>query len=102
MNVETKFRTGIDRPVKIIEKNKFVKGRRKQNELSGKIHFKLDQKRSVTLVVFDSEKVNEKAFESLQETKVFTPAKKDSYDPDFWDGYTIMEPNKAIKTFSAN
>jgi hypothetical protein len=102
LNIETKFRTGIDRPVKIIEKNKFVKGRRKQNELSGKIHFKLDQKRSVTLVVFDSEKVNEKAFESLQETKVFTPAKKDSYDPDFWEGYTIMEPNKAIKTFSAN
>ena len=102
LNIETKFRTGIDRPVKIIEKNKFVKGRRKQNELSGKIHFKLDQKMSLTLVVFDSEKVNEKAFESLQETKFFTPAKKDSYDPAFWEGYTIMEPNKAIKTFSAN
>ncbi len=102
LNIESKFRTGIDRPVKIIEKNKFVKGRRKQNELSGKIHFKLDQKSSVTLVVFESEKVNEKAFESLQETKVFTPAKRDSYDPNFWEGYTIMEPNKAIKAFSAN
>ena len=56
----------------------------------------------MTLVVFDSEKVNEKAFESLQETKVFTPAKRDSYDPNFWEGYTIMEPNKAIKAFSAN
>ena len=102
LDVETKFRTGIDRPIKIIEKNKFVKGRRKQNELSGKIHFKLDQMSSITLVVFDSEKVSYKAFESLQETKVFTPAKKDSYDPDFWEGYTIMEPNKAIKAFSAN
>ena len=102
LNIESKFRTGIDRPVKIIEKNKFIKGRRKQNELSGKIHFKLDQKSSVTLVVFDSEKVNEKVFESLQETKVFTPAKRDSYDPNFWEGYTIMEPNKAIKAFSAN
>jgi len=102
LNVETKFRAGIDRPVKIIEKNKFIKGRRKQNELSGKIHFKLDQKSNVTLVVFNSEKVNEKAFESLQETKVFTPAKRDSYDPNFWEGYTIMEPNKAIKAFSAN
>ena len=102
LNIESKFRTGIDRPVKIIEKNKFIKGRRKQNELNGKIHFKLDQKSSVTLVVFDSEKVNEKAFESLQETKVFTPDKRDSYDPNFWEGYTIMEPNKAIKAFSAN
>ena len=102
LNVETKFRTGIDRPIKIIEKNKFVKGRRKQNELSGKIHFKLDQMSSITLVVFDSEKVSNKAFESTRETKVFTPAKKNSYDPDFWEGYTIMEPNKAIKAFSAN
>ena len=102
LNIETKFRTGIDRPVKIIEKNKYVKGRRKQNELSGKVHFKLDQKSSITLVVFDSEKVNEKTFKSLQETKEFIPAKKDSYDPDFWEGYTIMEPNKAIKAFSAN
>ena len=102
LNVETKFRTGIDRPIKIIEKNKFVKGRRKQNELSGKIHFKLDQMSSITLVVFDSEKVSNKAFESTREIKVFTPAKKDSYDPDFWEGYTIMEPNKAIKAFSAN
>ena len=102
LNVETKFRTGIDRPVKIIEKNKFVKGRRKQNELSGKIHFKLDQKSSVTFVVFDSEKVNEKGFESLKETKIFIPTKRDSYDPDFWEGYTIMEPNKVIKAFSVN
>ena len=102
LNVETKFRTGIDRPIKIVEKNKFVKGRRKQNELSGKIHFKLDQKSSVTLVVFNSEKVNDKTFESLQETKVFTPAKKDSYDPDFWEDYTVVEPNMAIKSFSAN
>jgi len=53
-------------------------------------------------VVFENEKVSEKAFESLQETKVFNPAKKDSYDPYFWEGYTIMEPNKAIKAFSAN
>ena len=102
LNIETKFRTGIDRPIKILEKNKYVKGRRKQNELSGKIRFKLDQKSSITLVVFDSERVNDKTFESLQETKVFIPAKKDSYDPDFWEGYTIMEPNKAIKAFNAN
>ena len=51
LTAETKFKTGIDRPIKIVEKNKFVKGRRKQNELKGEIHFKLDQKSTVTLVV---------------------------------------------------
>ena len=102
LRVETKFSTGIERPIKILEKNKFVKGRRKQNELSGKINFKLDQKSTVTLVVFNSEKVDIASFEALKETKVFTPDKRDSYDPSFWEGYTIMEPNKAIKAFSAN
>ena len=102
LRVETKFSTGIERPIKILEKNKFVKGRRKQNELSGKINFKLDQKSTVTLVVFNSEKVDKASFESLTETKVFTPAKRDSYDPSFWEGYTIVEPNKAIKAFSVN
>jgi hypothetical protein len=102
LNIETKFRTGIERPIKILEKNKYVKGRRKQNELSGKIHFKLEQKSNVTLVIFNSEKVSKASFEALKETKVFTPAKRDSYDPSFWEGYTIMEPNKAIKAFTAN
>jgi len=102
LDIETKFRTGIERPIKILEKNKYVKGRRKQNELSGKIHFKLEQKSNVTLVTFNSEKVSKASFEALKETKVFTPAKRDSYDPSFWEGYTIMEPNKAIKAFTAN
>ena len=102
LNIETKFSTGIERPIKILEKNKYVKGRRKQNELSGKIDFKLEQKSNVTLVIFNSEKVSETSFEALKETKVFTPAKRDSYDPSFWEGYTIMEPNKAIKAFTAN
>jgi len=70
--------------------------------LSGKIHFKLDQKSHVTLVIFNSEKVSPQSFENLQENKLFKPAKRDTYDPRFWEGYTIMEPNKAIKAFSAN
>lgn len=102
VNIESKFRTGIDRPIKILEKNKYVKGRRKQNELSGKIHFKLDQKSHMTLVIFNNEKVSPQSFENLEETKLFKPAKRATYDPRFWEGYTIMEPNKAIKAFSAN
>ena len=73
VNIETKFRTGIDRPIKILEKNKYVKGRRKQNELIGKIHFKLDQKSHMTLVIFNNEKVSPQSFENLEETKLFKP-----------------------------
>lgn len=102
MTVETKFRTGIDRPIKILEKNKIVKGRRKQNELSGSIEFKLDQKSSITLVVFNNEAIPTSTYDSIQEPKRFQPQKRDSYDPSFWEGYTIVEPNKAIKAFSSN
>ena len=99
---ETKFTTGIKRPVKILEKNKNVKGRRKQNELSGNIQFKLNQKSNITLVVFDNKKISEQTFASVKETKKFKPAKRNAYDPSFWEGYTIMEPNKAIKAFTTN
>ena len=102
LTAETKFKTGIDRPIKIVEKNKFVKGRRKQNELKGEIHFKLDQKSTVTLVVFDSERISKEAFENFEETKVFKQAQRNAYDPSFWEGYTIIEPNAAIKAFTIN
>ena len=102
LTVETKFKTGIDRPIKIVEKNKFVKGRRKQNELKGEVHFKLDQKSSVTLVIFNSETVSQEDFENFEETKVFKAAQRNAYDPKFWEGYTIIEPNEAIKAFTTN
>ena len=102
LTAETKFKTGIDRPIKIVEKNKFVKGRRKQNELKGEIRFKLDQKSTVTLVVFDSERLSKEEFENFEETKVFKQAQRNAYDPSFWEGYTIIEPNAAIKAFTVN
>ena len=102
LTVETNFKTGIDRPIKIVEKNKFVKGRRKQNELKGEINFKLDQQTQLTLVVFDSTPLSQVEFDAFEETKVFKPAQRNAYDPQFWEGYTIVEPNQAIKSFSVN
>ena len=43
LETEFKFRSGINRPIKIVEKNKYVRGRRKQNELLARINFNLDQ-----------------------------------------------------------
>ena len=99
---ETKYKTGIDRPFKIVEKNKYVKGRRKQNELKGEVHFKLDEQSNITLVVFDSERISKEDYSSFEETKVFKAAQRNAYDPSFWEGYTIIEPNKAIKAFTVN
>ena len=46
--------TGFDRPLKIIEKNKNVKGRKKQNQISFKLDFSFDQNIISEIVVFDS------------------------------------------------
>ncbi len=90
---------GLKRPLKIKEKNKHVKGRRKQNELSLKLDVQMTQRNKFELVVFNSENINESAYESAPENKDVKATYLSKYDPNFWQGYTIMEPNAAIQAF---
>ena len=99
---EFKFKSGIDRPIKIVEKNKYVRGRRKQNELIARINFNLDQSSKTTLIVFDDIPINEEEFSKLEEQKSFKQDKLHSYDPNYWNNYSVIEPNQAIKSFKVN
>ncbi|WP_298314576.1 carboxypeptidase-like regulatory domain-containing protein [uncultured Aquimarina sp.] len=92
---------GLDRPLKIIEKNKFVKGRRKQNELSLGLDIGAGEISKYEVVVFDSKPITESQYESSKENKTIKPQYLSKYDPDFWKGYNIIEPNTAIKQFTA-
>lgn len=94
-------RVGFKRPVKIIEKNKNVRGRRKQNELHLKIDAAFNGRNKYEVVVFDTESISEGAFNSYTEKNDVLPQYMPNYDPDFWKGYTIMEPNMAIKEFTS-
>ena len=94
-------RVGIKRPLKIIEKNKVVKGRNKQNELSGKIDFVFTDVEKNEVIVFDSEEINAASFESFTENNSVLPTYMPQYDPEFWKGYTIIEPNTAIREFTS-
>ena len=102
LTTDNAFTTGIDRPFKVVEKNKFVRGRRKQNELKGEVHFNLDQRSQITLVIFDEAPLSEKSFTDLKENKIFTPEKRNAYDPSFWEGYNILAPNASVKAYIAN
>ncbi|MFL2611677.1 MAG: hypothetical protein ACJ0P5_05475 [Flavobacteriaceae bacterium] len=62
---EFKFKSGINRPIKIVEKNKYVRGRRKQNELLARINFNLDQTSKTTLIVFEDMPINEEEYNKL-------------------------------------
>lgn len=90
---------GIDRPLKVIEKNKFVKGRRKQNELSLGIDMKGSQLMKYELVVFESKEINQGDYDTIVENETIKPTYLSKYDPSFWKGYAIMEPNAAIQAF---
>lgn len=98
---ETGSRMGIKRPLKIIELNKVVKGKNKQNELSGKIDFAFRNIDKNEVVVFDTENLTSSGFESFKENNTILPTYMPSYNPDFWTGYNIIEPNQAIKEFTA-
>jgi len=94
-----KFR--IDRPLKIIEKNKNTRGRRKQNELSSDIDFIISNKRKIELVVFENHALTEIDFSNFEEKPKTKPVYLPKYDPKFWKGYNVIEPNQAIKDFKS-
>ena len=52
------------------------------------------------MVIFDSQSITEEKFKQLKENKRFSPEKRDTYDPAFWAGYNIIEPNEAIRSFT--
>lgn len=92
---------GIKRPLKIIEKNKNVKGRRKQNELSTDLHFIMSNVTKKELVVFESETINKTVFDVFEEKPNVSPTYLPAYDPTFWEGHNVIEPNQAIKDFKS-
>ena len=102
LETEFKFRSGINRPIKIVEKNKYVRGRRKQNELLARINFNLDQSSNTTLIIFDDIPIKEGEYNKLKEQKSFKQDKLHSYDPNYWKDYSVIEPNQVIKSFKVN
>ncbi|GAA4275111.1 hypothetical protein GCM10022258_44070 [Aquimarina gracilis] len=92
---------GVDRPLKVIEKNKHVKGRRKQNELALEIDAGFDSMNKYEIVVFDTKELTQADYDNSKENKSIKPEYLSKYDPQFWQGYNIIEPNAAIKQFTA-
>ena len=94
-----KFR--IKRPLTIIEKNKHVKGRRKQNEVAIKMEFQMEQVYSKEYFVYESSEITENEFNNLVENKKYKATYLPKYDPSFWAKENIVAPNTAIQNFTA-
>ena len=53
------------------------------------------------LVVFDETNITTAQYESFKEKHTVLPKYMPNYDPEFWKGHDIIEPNKAIKEFTS-
>ncbi|GAB5474863.1 MAG: hypothetical protein Mars2KO_29620 [Maribacter sp.] len=95
------LQAGFRRPLKIIEKNKNVKGRRKQNELSLKVDAAFGNRNRYELVVFDETPISNAQYDAFTEKNDVLPTYMPNYNPEFWKGHDIIEPNQAIKTFTS-
>ena len=80
-------RTGFDRPIKLIEKNKNVKGRRKQNEISFRMDLITDVKTTTELQVFDSKKITKEIFEKVDNKNAVMPEYLDEFTTNFWEEF---------------
>ncbi|MEK9613256.1 MAG: carboxypeptidase-like regulatory domain-containing protein, partial [Flavobacteriaceae bacterium] len=101
MEYSSRFQSGIERPLVITEKNKIVKGRNKQNQLKMDLKMTNEQYNKYQIVVFETLPLSQKEFEDLKETAQILPVNLTQYDPTFWEGYSIIEPNAAIKSYKA-
>ena len=80
-------RTGFDRPIKLIEKNKNVKGRRKQNEISFRMDLMTDVKTVTELQVFDSKKITKEIFEKVDNKNEIMPEYLEEFTTNFWEEF---------------
>ena len=93
------FKGGFERPFVITEKNKVVRGRNKQNHLKMDLDIATRQYQKYQLVIFETTPISQEAFDAIKEEPKVLPVNLTEYDPNFWEGYSIIEPNKAIKAF---
>ena len=95
----TSFEGGFDRPLVITEKNKIVKGRNKQNQLKMDLNVVNRNNQRYQLVIFETTPLDNHVFEDFQEKAKILPVNRITYDPNFLEGYMIIQPNAAIKEF---
>ena len=77
----------IDRPIRLIEKNKNVKGRRKQNEISFKTDMSFDQEYKTEIQVFESTNMSDEEFKKIKEENKVLPEFLNEFTTNFWEEF---------------
>lgn len=77
----------INRPFKIIEKNRFVGGRKKQNQISVKLDFASSSIYNTELQVFRVRSIDKVQFEEIDEKNQVLPIYLKEFKKDFWEDF---------------
>tara|TARA_B100000401_G_scaffold405782_1_gene320868 strand:+ start:598 stop:2043 length:1446 start_codon:yes stop_codon:yes gene_type:complete len=80
-------RVGFNRNIKLIEKNKNVKGRRKQNQISFDMDLKVNVKVATELQIFESDKISEENFQNIDQKNLVTPEYLKEFTTNFWEEF---------------
>lgn len=90
---------GIERPLTfLVKKGKFL-WKKKLDELDMDMNINVSNVTKTQLVVYENTTLEEEKYEALKTSPDFDYQTFKKYNPDFWSGNNIIEPNAAIKSF---
>ncbi|NVJ63757.1 MAG: hypothetical protein HWD84_05950 [Flavobacteriaceae bacterium] len=89
----------IERPLKLIEKRKTGSWKRKQNEVSFEFSIRLSNIETKEYMLIDKSPIRKSEYENFKPIFKVDKVRLDAFDPHFWDGYSILEPNDLLREF---
>lgn len=89
----------IERPLKIIEKRKTGSWKRRQNEVSFEFSIRLSSIKKTEYMLMEKTLISKDQYNEIVPTYKVNKTRLKAFDPDFWKGYTILEPNDLVKEF---
>lgn len=89
----------IQRPLKLIEKRKTGSWKRKQNEVSFEFSIRLSNIETKEYMLIEKEAISDLEYENFMPIYKVNKVRLKAFDPHFWDGYSILEPNDLLREF---
>ncbi|MDT0641415.1 carboxypeptidase-like regulatory domain-containing protein [Zunongwangia sp. F363] len=99
LEVQDGSTVGVDRPLKLMVKEDRWLFNKKLKEVDMEIRINNSDISKFQLVIYENSEIDEGTYNSLNVTEEFEFGNFKKYNPDFWTGYNIIEPNAAIKAF---
>lgn len=90
---------GVERPLSfLVKKGKFL-WKKKLDELDLEMNINISSLNKTQLLIYENSPLPEEQFEALKPSADFKFETFKKYNPDFWSGTNIIEPNEAIRSF---